>query len=88
MSAAIPRVYDVEAVATSLACDEHTVYRLLKAGKLVGFKVGSAWRVTEPELLAFMQRRAVAASVPAPPFLPPADPLAFEQLIPTKRRFS
>lgn len=85
---AIPRVLTVEAVAASLDCAEHTVYRLLTSGRLKGFKVGSAWRVSEPELLAFMQRAAVAPASPAPAFEPPADPLAFEQLLPKTRVFS
>lgn len=85
---AIPNVLTVEAVAAHLDCAEHTVYRLLLAGKLVGFKVGSAWRVSETELLAFMQRTAVAPALPAPVDQPPADPLAFERLLPKRRVFS
>lgn len=84
----IPRVLTVDAVAAHLACAEHTVYRLLTAGKLVGFKVGSAWRVTEAELLAFMSRTAVTPVLPSPTDQPPADPLAFERLLPKQRVFS
>lgn len=88
MSRGIPRVFTVDAVARHLDCAEHTVYRLLASGRLVGFKVGSAWRVTEAELLAFMQRTAVTPSVPPPVFLEPADPLAFDRLLPKQRVFS
>lgn len=85
---AIPRVFTVEAVAAHLDCAEQTVYRLLTRGTLKGFKVGSAWRVSEPELLAFMARQAVAPPSPAPELEPPADPLAFERLLPKQRVFS
>lgn len=84
----IPRVFTVEAVAAHLDCAEHTVYRLLTSGRLVGFKVGSAWRVTEAELLAFMQRTAVAPALVPPAVLEPPDPLAFERLLPKQRVFS
>lgn len=88
MSTAIPRVLAVPAVAAHLACAEHTVYRLLTTGRLVGFKVGSAWRVTEAELLAFMQRTAVTPALPAPPDVVPVDPQAFDRLLPKVRVFS
>ncbi len=85
---AIPRVFTVESVAAHLQCAEHTVYRLLTSGRLVGFKVGSAWRITEAELVAFMSRAAVTPALPPPQFTDPADPLAFERLLPTQRVFS
>lgn len=84
----IPRVLTVEAVAAHLDCAEHTVYRLLTSGRLKGFKVGSAWRVSEPELLAFMGRDAVAPMVPEPDFEVPPDPAAFDRLLPKHRVFS
>jgi excisionase family DNA binding protein len=84
----IPRVFTVAAVAAQLDCAEHTVYRLLTSGRLDGFKVGSAWRVTETALLVFMGRAAIEPAIAAPAFEPPADPLAFERLIPSTRVFS
>lgn len=86
----IPPVLTVDAVATHLAVDTHTVYRLLATGRLVGFKVGSAWRVTESALLVFMQADAVSAPVPAPAFVPPADPDEFTRTLSRihQRRFS
>jgi excisionase family DNA binding protein len=84
----IPRVLTVDAVAVHLACAEHTVYRLLTSGRLVGFKVGTAWRVTETALLAFMWRAAVPPVLPPPSFTDPADPSTFDRLLPTRRVFS
>ena len=84
----IPRVFTVDAVAAHLDCAEHTVYRLLTSGRLKGFKVGSAWRVTEEALLAFMRRAAVAPPPAPPEFLEPPDPLAFDRLLPKQRVFS
>jgi excisionase family DNA binding protein len=57
MEAAVttPQVYTVPEVAAILKVNPQTVYRLLSAGKMRGFKVGDAWRVSQEQLEAFMR---------------------------------
>lgn len=42
-------------VAAYLRCDMQTVYRLLRAGKLIGSKSGGQWRVSEDALRQFLE---------------------------------
>jgi excisionase family DNA binding protein len=84
----LPAVYTVGEVAARLrVCRRKTVYDLLASGKLEGFRVGTHWRVTEAALVAFM-RPATPIAAASPSFQPPADPRAFDRLIPKKRVFS
>lgn len=39
--------YTVESLAHFWACSTDMVYDLLKSGKLIGFKLGREWRITE-----------------------------------------
>ena len=47
-------VFTLEEVADQLRVHRATVERLLKQGRLRGFKVGRDWRVTERELRRYM----------------------------------
>lgn len=50
-----PQVYTVPELAKILKVNPQTVYRALEAGRLRGFKVGSAWRVSQEALDGFMR---------------------------------
>jgi excisionase family DNA binding protein len=45
-----PPVFTVQDLAPYLKVHPSTVYRLLKAGKLPAFRVGSAWRFNLEEI--------------------------------------
>lgn len=49
-------VNTVEDVAAKMKCSVRTVYSLLRAGELRGFRVGREWRVTNKQLSEFMDR--------------------------------
>ena len=51
---ALPDVLTVGEVAEVLRCDPDTVYALVKAGDLSVVRLGRAYRVTRPALLAFL----------------------------------
>ena len=60
----MPTVYTVKEIAEMLKVSEMTVYRLVKSGKLDGFKAGGAIRVTEEALRDFF--KAASATAPKP----------------------
>ncbi len=47
------KVYTPEEIAERWRCSAVTVYRLLNAGKLGGFRVGRGWRVPEESVSAY-----------------------------------
>ena len=51
--------YSMKQVAERLGVSYDYVYRLCKYGTLPHFKVGKAIRITEPDLLAFINERMV-----------------------------
>lgn len=55
MVMAVPTAYTVEEVAEILKVHTRTVYRMLERKELRGFKVGSAWRISDDDLQAFMR---------------------------------
>lgn len=57
----VPRVYDVNEIASILNVHRETVLRQLRNGKLKGFKVGYDWRVTEDQLLEYMNHTKPAS---------------------------
>jgi len=61
------RLLTVAEVAAFLRVSERTVYRLLEAGVLPGFKVGARWRVREDKLWAFLERKEGASFSEAHP---------------------
>lgn len=60
-----PELLNVEQVAKILQLHEMTVYRLVKDGKLPGFKVGGRWRFHRSALDDWMVDRAQVARLEA-----------------------
>ena len=56
-----PEILTVEQVAELLHLHTMTVYRLVKEGKLPGFKVGGRWRFEKTALETWMVDRAQVA---------------------------
>jgi excisionase family DNA binding protein len=52
----LPNLYTPEEVAEKLKVKRRAVYQWLTVGKLAGMKVGQGWRITEEDLLAFMNK--------------------------------
>lgn len=59
----------VEQVADLLNVNKHTVYRLIRTNKLPTVKIGTAIRISDDDLNAYLQRqrqgRALIREVPA-----------------------
>ncbi|MEM3460280.1 MAG: helix-turn-helix domain-containing protein [Candidatus Micrarchaeaceae archaeon] len=49
------KVYTVKELMSILSLSDISIKRLLKAGKLKGFKVNGRWRVSEEDLKAFIE---------------------------------
>ena len=47
-------IFTADEVAERLRTHRYTVYKLLREGKLKGFRVSNQWRVTAAELERFM----------------------------------
>ena len=60
-----PEILTVEQVAELLHLHAMTVYRLVKEGKLPGFKVGGRWRFEKNALENWMVDRAQVARLEA-----------------------
>ena len=60
-----PELMNVEEVAKVLQLHAMTVYRLVKEGKLPGFKVGGRWRFHRSALEDWMVDRAQVARLEA-----------------------
>jgi len=56
-----PEILTLEETATYLRLNEQTTYRLLRAGKLPGIKIGHQWRIVREELETFMRGETSAA---------------------------
>jgi excisionase family DNA binding protein len=50
----LPTFYTPEEVAARLKVSRRAVYQWLTNGKLHGLRAGQGWRITEEDLLAFM----------------------------------
>jgi len=50
------RLFNTKEAGERLRISESTVYRLLRAQKLKGLKIGRALRFTEEEILSFIER--------------------------------
>ena len=61
----MPELLNVEDVAKVLQLHSMTVYRLVKEGKLPGFKVGGCWRFHRSALEDWMVDRAQVARLEA-----------------------
>jgi excisionase family DNA binding protein len=59
----LPPFYTPDEAATKLKVTRRAVYQWLLSGKLKGLRVGQHWRISENELLEFMQRTPLAKVV-------------------------
>jgi excisionase family DNA binding protein len=53
-------ILTLKEVATYLKLGERTVYRLVQAGELPGFKVGGSWRFRREDLIAWIEAQTKA----------------------------
>jgi excisionase family DNA binding protein len=51
----LSEIYTIEQLQKILKLSERTILRLLKDGKLTGFKVGREWRFQESDINAYIQ---------------------------------
>lgn len=51
----LPALYTPEEAATQLKVSRRAVYQWLKAGRIRGLRVGQHWRISEDQLINFMQ---------------------------------
>jgi excisionase family DNA binding protein len=56
----LPPFYTPEEAATKLKVTRRAVYQWLLSGKLKGFRAGQHWRISEDDLMEFMQRAPLA----------------------------
>lgn len=52
--------YLTEEVAAMLRVSKMTVYRAIKAGKLVAYKFGKDWRIRKDDLEAYLQAHKIS----------------------------
>lgn len=51
------KIVDIKQVQEMLHLSERTVFRLIKTGKLKGFKAGREWRFEESDIENFIQEQ-------------------------------
>ncbi len=51
----LAEIYTIEQLQKILKLSERTILRLLKEGKLTGFKAGREWRFQESDINAYIQ---------------------------------
>jgi excisionase family DNA binding protein len=51
----LSEIYTIEQLQKILKLSERTILRLLKEGKLTGFKAGREWRFQESDINAYIQ---------------------------------
>ena len=51
------KIVDIKQVQEMLHLSERTVFRLIKTGKLKGFKAGREWRFEESDIETFIQEQ-------------------------------
>lgn len=56
------KILDVKQVQEMLHLSERTVFRLIKSGKLKGFKAGREWRFEESDIEDFIQEQRKEAA--------------------------
>jgi excisionase family DNA binding protein len=52
-------IMTVEDVAKYLRLTRITVYKLLKEGKIHGYRIGGSWRVNKKELLEIVEKKVI-----------------------------
>ena len=53
----LPQTFTVQEVAKHLKVTEITIYRLLKKGEIIGYKVGDSWRIDEKDLKTYIRKQ-------------------------------
>ena len=53
----LPQTFTVQKVAKHLKVTEITIYRLLKKGEIIGYKVGDSWRIDGKDLKAYIKKQ-------------------------------
>jgi len=53
----LPQTFTVQEIAKHLKVTEITIYRLLKKGEIVGYKVGDSWRIDEKDLKTYIRKQ-------------------------------
>ena len=66
-----------------LRIDRITIYRMLKDGRLRGFKVGGQWRFSHREIEAWLQEQQVRRGWTPALDLPTEGPASLSQMLPT-----
>lgn len=56
------RILSIREVQEMLNISERTIFRLIKTGKLTGFKAGRQWRFEESDIQDFIKRQREEAS--------------------------
>ncbi len=56
----VPLICEVDTVALILQCNEETVKRNCRSGKLKAFKVGSVWKIEKSALMEFCGIQKIA----------------------------
>jgi len=56
------KLYTIEEISEILKVTTRTVYNYIKSGSLKALKMGKYWRVTEADLLKFVENAANAAN--------------------------
>jgi excisionase family DNA binding protein len=51
----IAETYTIEQLQKILKLSDRTIFRLLKDGKITGFKIGREWRFQESDINAYIQ---------------------------------
>lgn len=51
----IAETYTIDHLQKILKLSDRTIFRLLKDGKLTGFKIGREWRFQESDIQAYIQ---------------------------------
>ncbi len=51
----LTEIYTIEQLQQILKLSDRTIFRLLKEGKLSGFKLGREWRFQESDINAYIQ---------------------------------
>jgi len=65
-----------------LRVDRITIYRMLKSGRLRGFKVGGQWRFSRSEIETWLREQQSKAGWATEPTRPEDGPLSFSQMLP------
>jgi len=58
----IAETYTIEQLQKMLKLSDRTIFRLLKDGKITGFKVGREWRFQEADIEAYIQAQRQEAT--------------------------